>query len=103
MKYPRVPNDPRMRRNYATIREYAIALLRFGHHLGEDGRMVGFDYGTIRRLLSQRFPIVTYSGPKKGRPFAMTFDKLWELTVELNAAGDKLPFRPRRTKVKQGA
>lgn len=84
---------------YATIREYAIALIRYVDHQDDDGRDVGFDYGRIRNMVVKKFPTVTYGGPHKGRPTQMPYKELLEMVRVLNLKGIRLPVRPRRQRV----
>jgi hypothetical protein len=86
-----------LKAKYKTIREYAIALLTLVHHR-RDGRAYGYDYGSIRESILQKFPTVKNNGPHQGRPTKMSFKDLIEIGCELNRDGVKLPFRPRRKK-----
>jgi hypothetical protein len=83
-------------RKYATIRQYAMALLLVEAGHDDDGRRVGLDYITIYELIKKKFPIVTYSGPHKGQPMRMTYKQLRWIATEMNRDGVVLPVRPRR-------
>jgi hypothetical protein len=52
------------RRPYATIREYAEALLQLVHHRDADGRAIGFDYKYIRDAILKKYPTVPLKGPE---------------------------------------
>lgn len=83
-------------RRFKTIREYAAALLLVERMVDADGRKIGLDYVTIYEHIKKKFPVVTYSGPHKGRPMRMTYKQLRWIATELNREGVVLPVRPRR-------
>ena len=83
-------------KSYTSIREYAVELILRVHHVNEEGRLIGFDYEHIRKLILRMFPCVRYAGPHKGKPTQMTFKELHEIACSLNRDGVRLPVRPRR-------
>jgi hypothetical protein len=86
-------------RNYATIRGYAIELIKLVHYRDADKRDIGFDYPYILDHILRKFPKVVSSGPHQGQPTKMTVKELHEIAWELNRNGVKLPFRPRRKSI----
>lgn len=88
-------------RRYDTIREYAEELIQLVHCVDSDGRLIGFDYGYVRKMVLRKFPTVPRNGPHKGRPTKMPFKELQEFACELNRQGIRLPFRPRRKAKKE--
>lgn len=85
-----------LKRKYATIREYAEALIQLVHYRDPDGRDIGFDYEYIRDAVLRKYPTVPRNGPHKGKPTKMPYKELQEFAAALNRNGVKLPFRPRR-------
>lgn len=87
-------------RRYRNIREYAVELILRVDHVEPqpDGRErdVGLDYEQIRRFVLRKFPVVTYSGPHKGKRTKMTYKELHEIACVLNREHIRLPVRPRR-------
>jgi hypothetical protein len=84
-----------------TIHEFAEKLVRLVHYRDGDKREIGFDYEYIRNAILRRFPTVKVGGPHKGRQTKMPYKELQKVTGELNRAGVKLPFRPRRKATKK--
>lgn len=87
---------PRLRKD--TILAFTIGLLLRVDKVDADGREIGFDYESIRRSVLKAFPVVTHSGPHKGKPVRMTFHYLQRITSGLNSAGVRLPARPGRSR-----
>ena len=87
-------------KKFKTIRDFARALLLHICIRDADDRPIGFDYGEVMRLLKRRFPIVTYPGPHRGKPFNMSYKELGKLACELNR-DYQLPFRPPRPRIKK--
>jgi hypothetical protein len=88
--------DRMRKRQYVSIREYTIDLIKIVHHRDPDGRAIGLDYGEIRELVVKRFPVVVSVGPHKGHVTKISFKEIITISCELNRDGVKLPFRPRR-------
>lgn len=85
-----------LRRDYATIRFFVSDLLLYAQSTDKTGRPIGLDYGTIMAHVKQKFPLVIYPGPHRGKPSAMRVKDLVAIACELNSGGKKLPIRPRR-------
>lgn len=86
-----------LEREYATIKEFAEALIvGLWHHKDADGREIGDPYADIRAIIIRRFPKVTNPGPHYGKPTKMPIKELHEIACELNRNGVKLPFRRRK-------
>ncbi len=83
-------------RKWASIHEYAAALIQLVHYRDDDGRDIGFDYGYISAAILRKFPVVKTPGPHRGKRTKMPYKELQAITGELNRKGVKLPFRPRR-------
>jgi|SRR6185312_8496510 len=94
-KYKAVRNRV-MHRTYPNIRKFAEQLIQLPHHDDKDGRVIGDDYGVIRRHILRKYPKVLNDGPHKGQPTQMPIKELQAIACELNRNGVKLPFRPRR-------
>jgi hypothetical protein len=89
--------SPALRRlyqcRYDTIRLFTITLLRFVNSKDEDGRDRGLDYETIHRMILRKYPVVFYSGPRKGKPTLMTRRHVYEIARLLKLGGERLPSR----------
>jgi hypothetical protein len=91
-----------MARKYKTVKEYAIKLLLHPVTLdtGLGTRHIGYSYLQILSKIRQRFPIVIYGGPHKGKPLRMTVKDLQKLACSVNQDDPtaRLPVRPRHKK-----
>ena len=89
-----------MVRKLKTIKQYAVILLLRCVETDADGRRIGHSYLQILSKIKQRFPIVTYGGPHKGKPLRMTVKDLQKLACSVNQDDPtaRLPVRPRHKK-----
>lgn len=90
--------------SYKTIREFAIELILRVDKIDRGDRFIGFDYEAIRGFILEKFPVVKYPGPHRGKPTRMTYKELHEISCCLNQDGVRLPVRPRRKvyRIKKG-
>lgn len=87
---------PIFKKDYRTIRDFSVALLLFARCKDKEDRSIGFDYHEILRLISKKFPVVTYPGPHKGKPSTMRVKDLISIACDVNRGNVKLPMCPRR-------
>jgi hypothetical protein len=92
-----------MAKQWSSVKEYAVALMLQIVDTDDEGRFVGLSYDRILRRVRNKFPIITYNGPHKGRAIKMSVKQLREIAYSMQSENRnlRLPVRPRSKRHRQ--
>lgn len=85
------------KKQWPSAKAYAVELMFQIEDADQEGRFVGLSYDYILKKVRSKFPVITYSGPHKGRQIKMSVKQLREIAYSMQSENRNLrfPVRPR--------